>query len=222
MLTPLSLARGLQTLLARAGAETVIQTLQRLCSLGYRSAARSGASLSPFIGADLALPPVPPASDPAAWPAYLETTTEIILAGSDYRDPHIGPQRLLARLGIGRGHLPILLAARGPLAQAGLVSVDGEDVPLPAPAEEEGVVRHSLVEGWTVQEMLAGVAISRLGFARLAFQGEQILAQPTAASGLDVLARALRALRPGVVFARAAASGEVDPLEDPLSRILIL
>ena len=92
---------------------------------------------------------------------------------------------------------------------------------LPAPGQGEVVVRHSLVEGLSPEEMMAGVAASRLGLAKLAFQGERILIKQSEADAWGVLARARRARRPGVVFARAAAAGEVDPLEEPLSRILV-
>ena len=198
----------------------MLDTLQRLCVLGYRSAASSGASLSTQIGAEIVLPPIP--TDTSMWPEYLETAAEIILAGSDFTDPGMGPQRLLARLGVGRRHRALLLAPRGPLAQTGSVAVDGEDVPLSAPDLGEIIVRHSLAEGWDAEEMMAAVAASRLGFARLAFQGERILADKAAVEGLGVLARARRARRPGVVYARAALSGEVDPLEEPISRALVL
>jgi len=39
--------------------------------------------------------------------------------------------------------------------------------------------------------------------------------------GFGVLARAMRAKHPGVVFARAAATGEVDPLADVDSRLFV-
>jgi hypothetical protein len=146
---------------------------------------------------------------------------ETILAGCDYADPLTGPQRLLARLGVGRRHLPLLLAPRGPVAQVGFVVVDGEFVRLSAPDVEETVVRHSLIEGWSPDEMITGVAVSRLGLAQLAMQGERILEGQEVSEGRGVLARARRARHPGVVFAHAAATGEVDPLEEPLSRILI-
>jgi hypothetical protein len=42
-----------------------------------------------------------------------------------------------------------------------------------------------------------------------------------APTNLTVLARARRAKQPGIVFARAAANQEVDPLEDPESRLLV-
>jgi hypothetical protein len=37
----------------------------------------------------------------------------------------------------------------------------------------------------------------------------------------NVITRALRAQHPGVVFARAAAVGEVDPLEDVEARLVV-
>ena len=40
-------------------------------------------------------------------------------------------------------------------------------------------------------------------------------------AGLNVLSRARRARHPGIVFARAAANGEVDRLEDLDSRLLV-
>jgi hypothetical protein len=42
-----------------------------------------------------------------------------------------------------------------------------------------------------------------------------------APGGFSVLARARRSPRPGVVFARAAANGEVDPLTDVYGRVLV-
>ena len=39
--------------------------------------------------------------------------------------------------------------------------------------------------------------------------------------GFGVLARAMRAKHPGVVFARAAATGEADPLADVDSRLFV-
>jgi hypothetical protein len=39
--------------------------------------------------------------------------------------------------------------------------------------------------------------------------------------GLNVLARSRRARYPGIVFARAAANGEVDRLEDLDSRLMV-
>jgi hypothetical protein len=39
--------------------------------------------------------------------------------------------------------------------------------------------------------------------------------------GFHVLARAMRARRPGIVFAHAAATGEADPLTDLDSRLFV-
>jgi hypothetical protein len=49
--------------------------------------------------------------------------------------------------------------------------------------------------------------------------GREIESQPSAHS--TVLARARRSERPGIVFARAAANGEVDPLVDVESRLWV-
>jgi hypothetical protein len=40
-------------------------------------------------------------------------------------------------------------------------------------------------------------------------------------SGFSVLQRAMRSDYPGIVFARAAAIGEQDPLTDPISRVFV-
>jgi len=40
-------------------------------------------------------------------------------------------------------------------------------------------------------------------------------------AGIHVLARARRARRPGIVFARAAEAGETDPLQDAFSRFFV-
>ncbi len=40
-------------------------------------------------------------------------------------------------------------------------------------------------------------------------------------AGMHVLARARRARRPGIVFARAAAAGETDPLQEAFSRFFV-
>ncbi len=40
-------------------------------------------------------------------------------------------------------------------------------------------------------------------------------------TGLNVLDRAMRSQYPGIVFARAAATGEIDPLTSPDSRLFV-
>jgi len=72
--------------------------------------------------------------------------------------------------------------------------------------------------------MLACTVGARQGFANLFRQGEQLVHSALtrkATSNLTVLARARRARQPGIIFARAAANQEIDPLEDPESRLLV-
>jgi hypothetical protein len=49
----------------------------------------------------------------------------------------------------------------------------------------------------------------------------QAARERNAPGAFSVLARARRAKHPGIVFARAAATGEVDPLTDVESRVLV-
>ncbi|MFN2150152.1 MAG: hypothetical protein ACK2T5_01055, partial [Anaerolineales bacterium] len=86
------------------------------------------------------------------------------------------------------------------------------------------IVRNSHVSGLNPDEMNACVAGAREGLARFSRQWDQI--SQTAPAGSDparfsVLARARRAQYPGVIFARAAAIGERDPLKDVDSRLFV-
>jgi uncharacterized protein (DUF3084 family) len=86
------------------------------------------------------------------------------------------------------------------------------------------IVRHGYAEGFTPQEMYACVVGARLGLAQIHVQSEQMTQEAQKRSeptGLSVLARARRARHPGIVFARAAANGEIDRLEDPESRWML-
>jgi hypothetical protein len=47
------------------------------------------------------------------------------------------------------------------------------------------------------------------------------LRRKSGSEGYGVLARAARAKRPGVVFARAASHGEADPLDDTRSQLFV-
>ena len=72
--------------------------------------------------------------------------------------------------------------------------------------------------------MFACVAGARQGFARLYMQSKQMAQEAinrNESSGLNVMTRARNARNPGIVFARAAASGEVDRLEDLDSRLMV-
>lgn len=82
-------------------------------------------------------------------------------------------------------------------------------------------IRHGYIEGLTIRETMAHCARSRAAISGVN-QEMAGLDVERALSGrsFGVITRARRSDRPGVVFARAAARGEVDPLKDVDARIL--
>ena len=100
--------------------------------------------------------------------------------------------------------------------RVGWVAIDvrGEAVP----------VCRGLREGLTHRELLAVVPGARFALERvLARIGDvdRNLRDESAPSGHGVLARSGRSRVLGVVFARAAAAGETDPLSDHTSRLFV-
>jgi hypothetical protein len=144
------------------------------------------------------------------WNLYREELAEQILASTDYAHPELGPQRLAVSIrSRGRRHLPLLTGPLGPITDA-----EGNTV----------VVRHSRVEGLMPEELYASAAGARKGLAQYWQRWERIteeMHQHDQPGPFTVLARARRARHPGIVFARAAANGEVDPLVDADSRLLV-
>lgn len=205
-----SLADALREIMDRDGVDAVIDAMQRLMELGLRAAKQSGASISPFIGSSLTLPPVPDGTDSEQWNAYTEDVDDILLGRSDYESPDLGPQLVAIKSG-ARGSARQLAK----LFSAKLVTdVAGQVVP----------VTHGLREGLTPEEMFACVAGAREGLANINNEMTQSGYGVRAAGGpkgFGVLARAMRASNPGRVFARAAAARECDPLTDIDSRLFV-
>jgi hypothetical protein len=86
------------------------------------------------------------------------------------------------------------------------------------------VTRHGYRDGPTVKELYALVASSREWLAGIWRQYEQVSRSWPESSGpknFNVLARVRRASHPELVFARAAAMGENDPLLDVDSRLFV-
>lgn len=203
------LTEAMQEMLARDGVEAALSALEQLTRRGFEAVKASGASISPFIGESVQRPPEPERDDPELWAAYQEELAEQVLSRTDYENPDLGPQLIAVRTRErGRQHLPVLIGPK--------VVRDVRDEPV--------AVRHGYAEGLTSDEVYACAAGARRGLARLVDEMEQMWTStrdhgtPTT---FTVLARARRANRPGVVFARAAASGEVDPLTDVSSRLLV-
>ena len=206
-LTSSALAGLLGEALSAAGPGEALRLTVALARLGCTACSQSGASLSPFPTPQIPLPPAPSSSAPKAWEIHAELCAETILAARDYHNPNLGPQLLSTVVSAkSRRTLPYLLASIGWLQNA-----EGQVV----------IARHSPSEGRPPAELFASVAGARQGLARLAFEGEEILkARPPAEGANTVIARARRARHPGIVFARAAASQEVDTLTDEETRIL--
>ena len=178
--------------------------MQSLARLGYQAARNAGASYSPFFASNLHLPPMPENDNPDRWWSYMEEAAEAILAGTDFDDPSFGPQLLSVKTREkNRLRITFLAGPRGLVMDA---------------ADQLRVVRHTQVEGMQPEEAFACVAGARRGFAEILLKSE---IAPAAPSGWNVLSRARRAKHPGIVFARAAASGEVDPLGDMDSRLRV-
>jgi hypothetical protein len=210
LITQATLGEAMRALLEKEGSDGALAALVRLTRRGFESVRASGASMSAFIGSSLRRPPAPEEERGREWDLYREELAEQILSGIDYADPDLGPQRLAVSIrSRGRRHLPLLIGPLGPIVDA-----EGNTV----------LVRHSRVEGLTSGELYASAAGARKGLAQYWKRWEQItqeVHQNDLPGPLTVLARARRARYPGVVFARAAANGEADPLVDADSRLLV-
>jgi hypothetical protein len=204
-----TLAEAMGVVLAQEGVDAALAALQRLMDRGFEVARQSGASMSPFIGESASGTAAPEGDDPERWEAFREEVVERLLSRTDYGSPDLGPQLLAIQIRArGRRHLPALICPWGVY----------EDI-----RGEPRIVRHSLVEGYAPEEMFAYMAGARRGLASV-WQRWQQMGQEAGdrrASGFSVLARARRARHPGVVFARAAAGEEIDPLTDVESRLMV-
>ena len=198
-------------ILASDGIDAVLKATEELMRLGFAAARREGASLGPFLGTSLPLPPPPVSDDFDQWQAYQEEVHGIVARFRDYDDEDIGAVCLLSHCG-----------ARASVAQvAALFSPGG---PVRDVNGRVWPVRHSWREGLTSPEVHARVVGARCGLFGIQSQitalGEdhKVRARP---AGHGVLSRARRCNRPGIAFARAALRGEVDPLVDDYARLFV-
>ncbi len=70
--------------------EAFVEALERLARLGFEAASASGASLSPFVGADLVLSPAPESDRLAAWEDYATQVAELLAADADLAGELVG------------------------------------------------------------------------------------------------------------------------------------
>jgi len=207
VITQATLAEAMRRVLERDGAGAVLSGMERLMRRGFEIVKASGASMSPFIGASFTLPPAPDQDVPELWDAYMEELSEKVLSGTDYANADLGPQLLAVHIRArGRFTLPRLIGPRG-------AATDMQGQPI--------IVRHTHVEGLTPEELYACSVGARKGLRAHWDQMERSMSERREANRFTVLARARQAQHPGVIFARAAAIGEVDPLTDVDSRLLV-
>lgn len=213
-----SIRDAMERVLERDGVEAAMAALERLLRLGLEVAAASGASMSPFIGATFDRPPEPASDDPAEWEAYIEELSEMIASSTDYAGDDFGVQLLLVK-SEARGSVPLLRRLIGAIG------------PTPTPDGGTAIVRARMVRGSFARGveaagLAAHVAQARQGLFDFVKGLDPVRAAygvqaPPGPRGFGVLARAMRSDRPGLVFARAAANEETDPLTDLDSRLFV-
>ena len=214
LLTKAYLDDLLKRTFVRDGVESALDLCDRLMQRGFTVCRESGASFNPFIGADMDLPSPPKSEDSDEWKLYRDEVEAALLTQADFTDNDLGPVVLLNRTGARgtRRQLGHYVGAQGPL----FYRPDGSLY----------VIRHNFREGLDADELLNrtpgalwGLAATNLRWIR---EQENSIDSPLPLfDDVHVLGRALRSPIPGVVFARAAAFGEIDPLDDPVARIFV-
>ncbi|MEO8971772.1 MAG: hypothetical protein ABI406_09265 [Ktedonobacteraceae bacterium] len=217
LLTKTSLLDIMNDILRQQGVRQTLTILEQLARRGFAVTKASGASMNPFIGESVQHPAEPRTNDFRQWMEYAEVLAERIASRTDFTSADIGPQ-LLAIKSEAIGSMRLLAMLIG--SRGAVMNGHGEYV----------LVRHGVSEGLTPEEMYALVPGTREALARLAFEWEQtgktgqtgkIASERSERKGFSVLLRAMRSDAPGVVFANAAASGEVDELRDMDSRLFV-
>ncbi len=211
IITRWTLINALQRIVEHEGGQKALETSERLMRLGFEVAKGMGASVSPFIGEDLDLPPQPEENDPDQWLAFAGEVEARLMSFRAYDDNNIGQVILMSKSG-ARGSVHQL---RQYVGGSGVVpDVEGKLVPIP----------NGWRDGLTPEEVFARVFGARNGLARVQLEirkkAEEVR-EISAPKGYGVLARARRAKRPGIVFARAADGEEEDPLVDDFSRLFV-
>jgi hypothetical protein len=194
------------------GPEALLALLEGLYRMGISWATRSGASLSPFVGEGLKLPPAPTAPYAASWYQYAGIVEAEIAAQGDADATLRDPLRAI-RAG-ARGSLRHLRATIGPWAGESPYGV--------------GTVTHGFRDGlepeeyWIVTERMrrrlqeVDREVVSTALAVRAAAGVE-----SASVGASVLRRAMASRDAAAVFAEAADKGETDPLTDPDVRLWV-
>jgi DNA-directed RNA polymerase beta' subunit len=213
--TRASLQQALTQLLQNHGPQRALDMLESLARLGFDVARKTGASLNPFARRTMPRPPAPPTGETTYQTAMAiqDDLADVLIAGTDYDALDIGPQLLAVKSG-ARGaphHLVWGLICR---------TVKDCDARLHYFPE-------SLLGGLSADAAFLSCIGARIGLADAVLHPIPSMRQayhaaaPRGPEGFHVLARAMRSPNPGPVFARAALTGEIDPLTDINSRLFV-
>ena len=203
------LNRLLAQVLQREGLQRALEVLDQLTRRGFEVCKQSGASFNPFVGARKQWPEQPKEADWDQWQMYSDELVAAFYQQADFDDNDLGPLALLALSG-ARGNQQQLIQYVG----GGLIY--GEDGGLVA---QRGCWR----DGLSVEEIKvrAPRALWGLAATNQTWTKAREAAQQLVRTDYHVLGRAAKAAQPGVVFARAAERGEVEPLSSLSSRIFV-
>ncbi|MBA3944735.1 MAG: hypothetical protein H0X37_09270 [Herpetosiphonaceae bacterium] len=207
-----AVATAIEQVFEREGFVAAAEAIERLARRGFEASRTSGASMSPFFGESFTVPSPPESDDPALWYAYTGEVHELMRTHTHVTDPDMGVQILSTWSG-ARGNVHLIAQH---IAPVGLQAVTGRFPPL--------IVRHSYCTGLTPQDLFAVAVAYWMAWTDTGTFSEQL--HPTGhwvsgAEGFRVLARARRSPTPGIVFARAAVTGEDDPLTNIDSRLFV-
>ncbi len=208
-LTRAWLIEALRQVLASAGPAACLATLDQLVRLGVRVATASGASIHPFVGETLALPPLPQDAYPSTWAYHCAAVEAMIMQQAVLSSPDLGPQVRAVHSG-ARGDARQLRQLVGPRDPGGDPA---------APAAGRG-----MRDGLPPQQYLASLLGVRRALAdlpeRLAQEARELRAAMLADPG-SVLVEAMRSETPARVLAAAAYRGATDPLTSPTARLFV-
>ena len=201
------LNRLLAQVLQREGLPRALEVLDQLTRRGFEVCKQSGASFNPFLGSSKEWPEQPEEADWDEWQMYSDELVAAFYQQADFDDNDLGPLALLSLSGArGNQHQLIQYVGGGLLYR--------EDGSLFA---QRGCRR----DGLSVEEVKVRAPGALWGLAATNqrwTETQEATRQPVRAD-YHVLGRAARAAQPGVVFARAAERGEVEPLTSLFSRL---
>ena len=210
--TRATLVDALAQRLATEGVQPVLETLTALFTRGFAAIQKSGFAMSAFTEAGFAWPVSSSALGVEQVKTQYDQYVEKLLAITDYTRG-LGPYVLAVR----SGALPDTRIRVFPHI-AGLprvrTDVNGQLV----------IVERGFRQGLTLADFYALAPAAREGLAYVSKQWDapvQFEPSHNGSRSFHVLARARRAAHPGIVFARAAAIGEIEPLVDEDSRLFV-